>query len=312
MVNAGREPVEKRAVLRALIRGAENFKNAIIFCNRKRDVATLERSLSKHGFNAGALHGDMDQRSRTQTLDDFRKGKLTLLVASDVAARGLAIPAVSHIFNFDVPTHAEDYIHRIGRTGRAGLTGTAITIATSLDRKYVGGIERLTGHPIPPMEVAADDERARAFNKNRSKTEHPADEAPGRDDRPRRGRADGRQRGGSRGHEQPRPQAEPRREEPPHQQAAPIAQVAEAPNRGEPRAEAPRQERPREEPSQRHERPRDDHRRNQPQRDGGRDRDHRRDRHRDRDDGPPVIGLGDHVPEFLRRPVKVPSESETN
>ncbi len=91
IVDAGREPADKRAVLRALIRGATDFKNAIIFCNRKRDVATLERSLSKHGFNAGALHGDMDQRSRTQTLDDFRKDKLKLLVASDVAARGLDI-----------------------------------------------------------------------------------------------------------------------------------------------------------------------------------------------------------------------------
>ena len=201
IVSAGREPVEKRAVLRALLRGADNFKNAIIFCNRKRDVATLERSLTKHGFNAGALHGDMDQRARTATLDGFRKGTLTLLVASDVAARGLDIPAVSHIFNFDVPTHAEDYIHRIGRTGRAGLSGTAITIATSLDRKYVGGIERLTGTPIPPMDVAADDERARAFNKNRSKSEH-ADGDAGRNagERPRRGRADGRQRDRGRGH----------------------------------------------------------------------------------------------------------------
>jgi superfamily II DNA/RNA helicase len=151
IVSSGREPVDKRAVLRALIRGASDFKNAIIFANRKRDVATLQRSLSKHGFNAGALHGDMDQRSRMQTLDDFRKGKLTLLVASDVAARGLDIPAVSHVFNFDVPTHAEDYVHRIGRTGRAGLKGTAITIATSLDRKYVAAIEKMMGQPIPPM-----------------------------------------------------------------------------------------------------------------------------------------------------------------
>ena len=154
-------------MLRALIRGATDFKNAIIFCNRKRDVATLQRSLAKHGFNAGALHGDMDQRSRTQTLDDFRKDKLTLLVASDVAARGLDIPAVSHIFNFDVPTHAEDYIHRIGRTGRAGLKGTSITIATSLDRKYVAAIEKMIGHPIPPMEVEAGAERAAAFSKGR-------------------------------------------------------------------------------------------------------------------------------------------------
>src|SRR6185312_17009866 len=97
--------------------------NAIIFCNRKRDVAILLKSLLKHGFNAGALHGDMDQMSRTATLDAFRESRITLLIASDVAARGLDIPDVSHIFTFDVPVHAEDYVHRIGRTGRAGREG---------------------------------------------------------------------------------------------------------------------------------------------------------------------------------------------
>ena len=172
LVPSGREAVDKRAVLRKLIREAADFKNAIIFCNRKRDVAILHRSLERHGFNAGALHGDMDQRSRTSTLDDFRKDRLTLLVASDVAARGLDIPAVSHIFNFDVPTHAEDYIHRIGRTGRAGLTGTAITIATPIDRKYVAAIEKLTGQPIGVLEVKADDERAAARYGKRGHTAH--------------------------------------------------------------------------------------------------------------------------------------------
>ena len=160
VVPAGREAADKRAVLRKLLRESTDFKNAIIFCNRKRDVAILHRSLDRHGFNAGALHGDMDQRSRTQTLDDFRKDRLTLLVASDVAARGLDIPAVSHVFNFDVPTHAEDYVHRIGRTGRAGLTGTAITITTPIDRKYIAAIEKLTGQTIAGLQVEADDERA--------------------------------------------------------------------------------------------------------------------------------------------------------
>jgi superfamily II DNA/RNA helicase len=103
-------------VLRELIR-TENVKNAIIFCNRKRDVAILLKSLQKHGFNAGALHGDMDQSSRTATLDGFREGRISLLAASDVAARGLDIPDVSHIFNFDVPWQSDDYVHRIGRTG---------------------------------------------------------------------------------------------------------------------------------------------------------------------------------------------------
>ena len=105
----------------------EDVKNAIIFCNRKRDVAILLKSLLKHGFNAGALHGDMDQTSRTATLDKFRSGEITLLAASDVAARGLDIPEVSHVFNFDVPWQADDYVHRIGRTGRAGKHGNSVT-----------------------------------------------------------------------------------------------------------------------------------------------------------------------------------------
>jgi superfamily II DNA/RNA helicase len=147
----GRDPWEKRDTLRRLLAEAADLKNAIIFCNRKRDVATLARSLARHGFNAGALHGDMDQRARMAMLDSFRKGQLALLVASDVAARGLDIPEVSHIFNFDVPTHAEDYVHRIGRTGRAGRSGTAITLATPADSKYVGAIERLTGDRIAWM-----------------------------------------------------------------------------------------------------------------------------------------------------------------
>jgi superfamily II DNA/RNA helicase len=120
----------------------------------------------------------MDQRARTATLDDFRKDRLPILVASDVAARGLDIPAVSHIFNFDVPTHAEDYIHRIGRTGRAGLSGTAITIATKLDRKYVQAIEKLTGAAINPMQVEASSERAVARYGGRSQAEDEPAKAP--------------------------------------------------------------------------------------------------------------------------------------
>ena len=120
LVKTGREAHEKRETLRRLIRAAEGLTNAIIFCNRKREVATLHRSLVRHGFSAIALHGDMDQSARTAALDSFRRGEIKLLVASDVAARGLDIPAVSHVFNFDVPHHADDYVHRIGRTGRAG------------------------------------------------------------------------------------------------------------------------------------------------------------------------------------------------
>jgi superfamily II DNA/RNA helicase len=152
LVRSGREPHEKRAVLRSLIRSAEGLTNAIIFCNRKRDVAALHRSLVRHGFSAIALHGDMDQSSRTAALDQFRRNEVTLLVASDVAARGLDIPAVSHIFNFDVPHHPDDYVHRIGRTGRAGRSGTAITIVVPAEQKSVAAIEKLIGQAIPWME----------------------------------------------------------------------------------------------------------------------------------------------------------------
>ncbi|MFK4383176.1 superfamily II DNA/RNA helicase [Bradyrhizobium sp. USDA 223] len=151
-VPAGREAHEKRELLRRLLREAKDLKNAIIFCNRKREVAIVHKSLQKHGFSVGALHGDMDQPARMAALDQFRKGELPLLVASDVAARGLDIPEVSHVFNFDVPHHADDYVHRIGRTGRAGRTGTAISIVTPLDQKSMAAIEKLIGQSIPPAE----------------------------------------------------------------------------------------------------------------------------------------------------------------
>ncbi|HCP01115.1 MAG: DNA helicase [Alphaproteobacteria bacterium] len=147
---------EKRAALRSLIRESK-VKNAIVFCNRKRDVATLEKSLRNHGFNAAGLHGDMHQSSRMETLAKFRDGDIELLVASDVAARGLDIPNMSHVFNFDVPMHAEDYIHRIGRTGRAGNEGHAYTLTTRDDAKFLGGVERLLGKPIPPIFKGAPD-----------------------------------------------------------------------------------------------------------------------------------------------------------
>src|SRR5579862_7585940 len=117
LVKTGREPHEKRDTLRRLIRSVDGFKNAIVFCNRKREVAQLHRSLIRHGFSAGALHGDLDQPARMAALDAFRRGEVKLLIASDVAARGLDIPDVSHVFNFDVPHHPDDYVHRIGRTG---------------------------------------------------------------------------------------------------------------------------------------------------------------------------------------------------
>jgi len=153
LARSGRDGFEKRDTLRRLIRAADSMKNAIIFCNRKRDVATLHRSLLRHGFSVQALHGDMDQSARTAALEQFRKNEVTLLVASDVAARGLDILDVSHIYNFDVPMHPDDYVHRIGRTGRAGRSGTAITIvAGSNDAKAVAAIEKLIGQTIPFMD----------------------------------------------------------------------------------------------------------------------------------------------------------------
>src|SRR5437588_9524451 len=155
LVKTGREPHDKRNTLRQLIRSVDGFKNAIVFCNRKREVAQLHRSLQRHGFNAAALHGDMDQPARTAALDSFRKGEVTLLIASDVAARGLDIPDVSHVLNFDVPHHADDYVHRIGRTGPPGRRRTAIPVVSPIDTKSVAAIEKLMGQPIPSMGAPA-------------------------------------------------------------------------------------------------------------------------------------------------------------
>ena len=143
---------DKREALRRLIR-TQDVKNALIFCNRKTEVDILHRSLLRHKFDAGALHGDMAQTVRFTTLEKFKANELRLLVCSDVAARGLDIGGLSHVFNFDVPHHAEDYVHRIGRTGRAGLEGHAFTIANPEDRFAIEAIEKLIGHPIPPMIV---------------------------------------------------------------------------------------------------------------------------------------------------------------
>src|SRR5204863_500137 len=143
-------PEDKRHTLRTL-RGSEDVKNGLIFCNRKRDVDILQRSLSRHGLDAAALHGDMPQPKRTETLERFKNNEIRLLVASDVAARGLDIQGLSHVFCFDVPYHAEDYVHRIGRTGRAGRQGRSFMLASPEDGKNVAAIERLIGRAIPPL-----------------------------------------------------------------------------------------------------------------------------------------------------------------
>ena len=148
-----REPSEKRTLLRKLIDAeGEKCTNAIIFCNRKTDVDIVAKSLKKYGYDAAPIHGDLDQSQRTRTLDGFREGTLRFLIASDVAARGLDVPSVSHVFNYDVPSHAEDYIHRIGRTGRAGRDGKAIMICVPRDEKNLADIERLVQKEIPQLE----------------------------------------------------------------------------------------------------------------------------------------------------------------
>ncbi len=177
------QPFDKREALRRLLR-AEDVKNALIFCNRKRDVDILYRSLVKHGFNAAALHGDMTQSIRTETLEKFKDGAVQLLVASDVAARGLDIQGLSHVFNFDVPIHAEDYVHRIGRTGRAGRGGKAFMLATPEEGHFVANIVALIGNEIPAFKMdgletaaldsEASDRRSRGRGRGRGKGERPA------------------------------------------------------------------------------------------------------------------------------------------
>ena len=208
LVATGRDPADKRETLRRLIRSADGFKNAIIFCNRKREVAQLHRSLLRHKFNAVALHGDMDQSARTAALEAFRNGEVKLLVASDVAARGLDIPAVSHIFNFDVPHHADDYVHRIGRTGRAGLSGTAITIVAPIDGKAVAAIERLIGQTIPWMGEPA------------APAETPTSRPPRRRAQPRRPCAATREQGAAKAASKARPKSRAK-QQPQRRPAAP-------------------------------------------------------------------------------------------
>jgi superfamily II DNA/RNA helicase len=204
-----REPTEKRNALRALIDlEGEACTNAIIFCNRKMDVDIVAKSLTKHGYDAAPIHGDLDQSQRTKTLEGFREGKLRFLVASDVAARGLDVPSVSHVFNFDVPSHAEDYVHRIGRTGRAGRDGKAIMICVPRDEKNLADVERLVQKEIPRLDNPLGETAAAPA---------PAAEDAPREDKPKRTR--------SRGGRKPKDDAQPA----PVAAEAPVEQTAEAP-----------------------------------------------------------------------------------
>ena len=169
------KPRDKRKSLRALL-NSEDISNAVIFCNRKRDISTLKSSLERHGFSVLALHGDMTQSARNEALRQFKAGEVPLLVASDVAARGLDIEGLSHVFNFDVPSNAEDYVHRIGRTGRAGKSGRAFTLAaTDDDDKYLAAITKLIGKPIDPKQLADSDVSSaeQVEHKTRSRSDKP-------------------------------------------------------------------------------------------------------------------------------------------
>ena len=167
------ETKQKRGVLRKLL-DKESVTNAVIFCNRKRDIGVLHRSLIKHGYDAVELHGDLPQTARTETLAKFKNGDFKLLIASDVAARGLDIEGLSHVFNFDVPTNAEDYVHRIGRTGRAGNEGRAFTLAVPEDEKYIQAIIKLTKKAIDVVHL---DLKGQTSGKKRSLTNQGSSEA---------------------------------------------------------------------------------------------------------------------------------------
>ncbi|KNY16889.1 RNA helicase [Shinella sp. SUS2] len=259
---------EKRATLRDLIRAQQDLKNAIIFCNRKVDVADLFRSLDRHGFSVGALHGDMDQRSRMTMLSNFKDGNIKLLVASDVAARGLDIPDVSHVFNFDVPIHAEDYVHRIGRTGRAGRSGAAFTLVSRRDTKFVDAIEKLI------------DQKVEWLSGNLEELPQQVES----EERPRNGRdRGGRDRDRSRGRKGETRSAEPRIET---SETEEKVEAVKAERKAEGRPQNPARN-PR---AANHSAPR-------PANDDSRDRRNRY--RRDEDDGPTPLGFGDEVPAFM-------------
>ena len=298
---------DKREALRRLIR-SEQVQNALIFCNRKTEVDILYKSLKKHEFDVGALHGDLSQSERTATMARFKAGDLRLLVCSDVAARGVDISGLSHVFNFDVPHHAEDYVHRIGRTGRAGLVGHAFTLAAPEDRLAVEAIEKLVGAAIPrltvdgldPVEWAEGDGRrrrgrGRVAAKPEGRTRQAAPDAVAADKpaAPRRGRR-------SAPAEAEMPAREPRaRERPARETQSRETQSRET----QPRETQPREAAPRAAPREPvREAMRETDRR--PRRDG---------RGRDDDLGPSVQGFGDDIPAFMliRSPVRsAPRPSE--
>ena len=291
-------PRGKREALRAILSGAE-VKNAIVFCNRKRDIKELVESLRRSGFAVSQIHGDMDQSDRIKELDRFKSGDITIIVASDVAARGLDIPGVSHVVNYDVPHHAEDYVHRIGRTGRAGKTGIAYTLMTESEAENLAEVEKLIHQKIErfrgadtmtapvaapaaePVKVAA----VKAAPVKAAPVETPAQDAasdPETGDAPRRRRRGGRGRkreGGETAEAAPAP--------------VPRADVARAEPRAEPRAaESARAARPAPDPIRTYR--------------GSRDAPPRREDRRNNDDNDPIAGFGpEGIPDFLTRKATV-------
>lgn len=283
LVKAPHDQKAKREALRQLLKSQDNVKNGIIFANRKTTVALLEKSLSVHGFNVGALHGDMDQSARLKTLTAFRNNEITFLIASDVAARGLDIPEVSHVFNYDVPTHAEDYVHRIGRTGRAGREGWAFTMVTKEEGKQWKAIEGLIKKEIPFFDLSP--EAQAAIETRGAEPDRPRREREGRDGR--RGRDRDRDR-------------RPRQVKDHGERAAthPAERVERA-ERAE-RVERPERERPEREPREtraEHSAPAPQQKRERPQ----------RERHPQQDvsDAPDHRGFTEqNMPAFLMRSVK--------
>jgi superfamily II DNA/RNA helicase len=278
LVASGSKDFEKRDALRGVLRAAADLKNAIIFCNRKRDIATVVKSLEKHGFNVGGLHGDMDQRARMAMLEAFKAGRVPLLVASDVAARGLDIPDVSHVVNYDVPIHADDYVHRIGRTGRAGRTGTALSIVSKADIKYLDAIKALIKTDIPWDGPSVEDfvpaagdqsEAPRRGAKTYGRSER------GGKDRERSGRSHDRSEGRSRGDSQSRP-SEARSQPDASAERAEAPASTARPSRPSPRDAAISSPATQGAPPPR--------------------------RYQAEDDGPSVKGMGDHLPDFMRMP----------
>jgi superfamily II DNA/RNA helicase len=270
----------KRLALRALV-GRADVKNGIVFCNRKSEVDVVAKSLKKHGFDASPIHGDLEQSQRMRTLDAFRKGELKVLVASDVAARGLDIPDVSHIFNYDVPHHADDYVHRIGRTGRAGKSGQTFMIVTPADGRALDKVLKLTG--VAPDEVKLDVDWSAVRTEARSGAR-----GSRRPDAPRHGRDRSRGR--------PASETSVAAMEPIKPGTAPAAETAPAASAAEAAPAAPPQVAPRPERA-----------RHAPKPAPAAQAQARRDEGSVSSEGR-VVGFGSDTPAFLARPIPAPAE----